>query len=194
MSIFPPSDKPLTRTYNIAALDLPIPESLWDRKDQAEWSCYAKCLPIARAIEKFGAAMDQFLDLLPATKKKVEKLSLDEVLKVHAKWQAASIINAGVIGEKVGFALTPEQDEIAYKTDLGRGAFFVTEFLKGVQSPLAQEWEDRRARLSAQYCDRKDRNTLNSPTHVMLAIVHRHSLAMIDQRAQGGSQPTPPSP
>ncbi|WP_435639979.1 hypothetical protein [Micavibrio aeruginosavorus] len=190
MSIFPPSATHLNRTYNIAALDLPIPNCLSDRNDEAEWLSYAKCLPIARAIEKFGQALDQFLDLLPDSGKKASKLTLDEKLTVYAKWNAASIINANVIGEKVSFALNPQQDDIAYKSDLGRGAFFVVEFLKSVQSPLATEWENRRLRLHAEYCDRDDKYDMGSPINVILAAEHKHRSAVQSQKPPQ----TPPAP
>ena len=61
MTIFSDEQKKtLKRTWDYAALDLPVPDKL-EGNDRDEWNSYSKYLSPSDKIRKFGQALDQLL-------------------------------------------------------------------------------------------------------------------------------------
>jgi hypothetical protein len=140
--------KNLTYTFEVAAVDLPVPERLLDRQDQQEWASYIECLTPAGQLRKFAQAVDQFHALLYSTDP--SSLPEDTQKELFSKWQAASIIHAS-IAKRLQFGIdeTAENGARPFTSDLERGMHYVIDFLKGVNSPDVPAWEDRHARQRA---------------------------------------------
>ena len=159
MSIYPggrPSG--LIYKFDIAAIDLPIPADLTDRKDQQEWSSYCDCLSPGQRIRKFGQALDEFHALLDKAPDPM-KLTEEEQAVVYSKWMAASILNVS-LGSLQFETEKTYRDPRFIKSDIDKGLFCLNDFLKSVNSPDLQKWEDRRARHN-QITDKEIHPLLN---------------------------------
>jgi|GEM_PF-3444742 len=164
MSIYPKGTKPETLMFkfDVAALNLPVPDDLTDRKDAQEWSGYVRNLSPAQQIKNFAEALDQFHALAPAGRDLRTAPEADQV-KAYSKWMAASALMVG-LHDKFHFdtAETYQQPSKFYKSDIERTIFNVVDFLKAVNSADVQAWEERQARHRAV-----DRESL-------LDIIHKY--------------------
>jgi hypothetical protein len=149
MSIYPEGMKAdgLMYKFEIAALDVPVPDDLTDRADAQEWHSYCDCLSPAQRLRKFGQALDAFHGLMAKT---AEPLTLPEAEQIvlYSKWKAASILNA-VLSQNVNFDTKETYRGDLIKSDIDRGLYCVTDLLRSVNSSEAKLWEDRRARHNA---------------------------------------------
>ncbi|MDP2206548.1 MAG: hypothetical protein Q8K65_09605 [Alphaproteobacteria bacterium] len=147
MSIYPKNvdTSRLMYKFDIAALNLPIPDDLTDRRDAEAWRNYVDCLSPAQQIRNFAEALDQFHALAPAGRD-LRTASEDEQSKAYSKWMAASCLTAALHG-KFHFETeeTYRNPDKFYKSDIEQVVHNIVDFLKAVNSPDVQAWEDRRA-------------------------------------------------
>lgn len=163
MSIYPEGVDPrgLIYKFDVAALNLPIPDDLTDRKDAEAWRNYADCLSPAQQIRNFAEALDQLHALAPAGRD-LRAAPEAEQAKAYSKWMAASCVMAA-LHDKFHFETeeTYNNPRKFYKSDIERTVYNIVDFLKSVNSPDVQAWEDRQARHRAV-----DRDSL-------LAVIHK---------------------
>ena len=136
-------NKGLIYKWQIAALDIPVPADLTDRNDKYEWANYLECLSVSQQLRKLGQALDEFHNLFEKTADPFA-LPKEEQITLYSKWEAASIASCSV-ANRLETALPSQQTE-AFKSDIDRHLFLVTDFLKGVNSQDTKIWEDRHAR------------------------------------------------
>lgn len=142
MSIYPDgTTKFLMRKWELAAVDVSIPDNLVDPVHAGEWDNYLACLSPVQLLRKLGQALDQFHYILDRTP---DLLALPEKEQVvlYSKWCAAEAIAAG----KSLFSFSPKGGTDQFTSDIDMQLFFVIDFLKGVHSPDVKLWEARRER------------------------------------------------
>ena len=144
MSIYPGGKpKSLTRKWQIAAYDLPVPDRLIENEDTQEWRSYLGCLSPAQQLGKFGEAIDQFHALIAIT---ADPMTLPESgqIRLYSKWAAAT--EAGVaLGTRLQFFAAENGRPRGFDSDLEEYIFFAQDFLEGAKSPEAPKWEKRGA-------------------------------------------------
>lgn len=147
MSIYPGGKRPekLRFTFDIAALDLPIPSDL-GYDDAKEWQSYCSCLSPAQRIRKFGEALDEFHAMMAKAGPDPLKIPEDDQAVLYSKWLAATILNCEL---SKGIHFETERtyrDQSFIKSDIDKGLFCLTDLLQGVHSADLKTWEDRRKR------------------------------------------------
>lgn len=153
MSIYPEGVNPkdLLYTWEIAALDVPVPSDLTRREDASEWRNYLDCLKPSQQLRKFGQALDQFH---ASFDKSQDPLSLPEEkqVEIYSKWHAAAIANAA-LSKSFQFMTEEMFSGRTFRSDIGKGIYCITDFLSSVNSPETGTWEERLERH--QNLDRK---------------------------------------
>ena len=156
MSIYPGGVNPdrLMYKFEVAAIDLPIPSDLTDRKDAQEWSSYANALSPAQRLRKFGQALDEFhalLDTAPGGDPRA--LQEDQQITLYSKWLAAGTLNVELL-RGIDFDTEETYRGHVITSDIGKGLFCIIDLLKSVQSPDVSKWEARNTRHEAVSSDR----------------------------------------
>lgn len=157
MSIYPQGvdSGSLVFTFQVAALDLPIPDHLTGNDaDQRAWSNYASAISPARLISKFAEAVDSVLDLIPQNGA-VDQLDQATSEKLYSRWTAAAILHVSV-SKRLSFGQDPSVQN-AQKSDIDHMMFFVEDLLKAVVSPETQSWSNRRAAYDITHTNAFDR-------------------------------------
>lgn len=148
MSIYPKGvdTERLMYKFDIAALNLPIPDDLTRYSDAREWSAYVGNLSPAQLVRDFGTALDQLHALTPAGRD-LRAAPEPEQAKVYSKWMAASCLMSELLG-KFHFetAETYRNPDKFYKSDIEQTVYTLVDFLKGVNSADVPVWEARQQR------------------------------------------------
>lgn len=144
MSILPKSDD-LHWKYNIAALDIDIPDSLITEKDKEEWGIYAQNISPAKLVLKFNEAAEQFLKVTP---KQGDLTQLPQAEKelILSKWEALTILG-NCANERFRYCLMPDVQD-SFNSCLEEHMTLCVEFLSAVNSPLAEPLEQKKK----EYC------------------------------------------
>jgi hypothetical protein len=146
MSIYPSEIEKkmegLSWKWELAAFDVPVPSDLIKQEDGGQWSRYLDCLSPAQQLRKFGQALDQLHALLENVTDP-QALTEKDQIAIYSKWQAASYANVAIQGR---FQFAMDDSSRKFKSDIERGTFFITDFLKSVSSPDVKLWEDRQAK------------------------------------------------
>jgi len=149
MSIYPGGKRPegLNRVWDIAAQNLPIPDDLRSRQDQQEWQNYIKSMPPVKQLAYFAQALDQFHGLLKGV---TDPFTLPEEtqLLAYSKWEAATAANSAIF-PRFDFMSKEKRQDNMFRSDIEEGIYNIVEFLKGVNSPEAAVWEQRRVEHKA---------------------------------------------
>lgn len=145
MSIYPNGKKPegLIYKWDIAALNLPVPDDLTGQEDANEWHYYVQNLRPAQQVRVFGQALDQFHALLGDTKDLLKRPE-NEQAALYSKWRAAS--SAGHATSQSFHFETEEtyrDNRKLFRSDIDRQIYNIVDFLKSVNSPDAAAWEKR---------------------------------------------------
>jgi len=150
MSIYPKNvdASSLMYKFDVAALNLPIPDDLTDRQDAREWRSYVSNLSPAQQIKNFAEALDQFHTLAPAGRD-LRLAPEAEQAKAYSKWMAASCLMAELSGKFHFETAQTYNNPSMFKSDIERTVYQVVDFLKSVNSADVQAWEDRQARHRA---------------------------------------------
>lgn len=148
MTIYPNgAPKGLVYKWDIAAIDVPVPDDLMSEDHRTEWRTYLECLSPAQLVKKFAASLDQFHDAFFAAGD-LDNLNDQETEKLISKWAATQIASA-VVYNRLNFM--PSKEEVEnngrkfYLSDTERSIFFVAHFLGAVSSPEVPSWAARRA-------------------------------------------------
>lgn len=145
MTIYPygrPSG--LNRKWQIAAIDLPVPDRLIEDEDKNEWASYLECLSPAQQLRKVAQAADQFVALLDKAPADLTLLSEREQILVFSKWMALTYAG-NTVGKRLQFSEGEGKKSKEYPTDMDCNFSQIIDFLKSVNSPDVKEWEKRRA-------------------------------------------------
>jgi len=124
----------------VAALDLDIPDNLLDESDRFRWSAYADAISPARLVSKFAEAVDQFYSITPANTCLIDLAEKDKEA-IFSKWLALSTLGYKVT-ERLHY-FTPEDISSELRSDMQESMYLLVDFLKAVDSPTAQDWEQR---------------------------------------------------
>ena len=137
MSILPQG---ITWTFEVAALDIPVPDDLMDDKDMQEWTGYLESQPVDRLLEKFAVSVDQLLETAALTTD-LAALCEEQQEYFYSKW--ASAIAAGTcLRKRLGHPVSFE-DQRKFKTDLGMNISTVIDGLRRLGSEKLPLWEAR---------------------------------------------------
>ncbi|MGZ9109385.1 MAG: hypothetical protein ACXW4B_11265 [Micavibrio sp.] len=137
MSILPQG---INWTFEVATLDIPVPDDLMNEKDINEWTGYLESQPVDRLLEKFAASLDQLLETAALT---TDLLALCDKQQeyFYTKWTSA--IAAGVcLRKRLGHPVSFE-DQKKYKTELGLSTSTIIDGLRRLGSGKLAEWEAR---------------------------------------------------
>ncbi len=145
MTIYPYGRHNLSRKWDIAAIDLPVPNRLIEDEDKNEWASYLDCLSPAQQLRKVAQATDQFLELLDKAPKDLTLLSEREQVLVFSKWMAMTYA-ANTLGKRLQFCEGEGKKSKEYPTDMDCNFSQLIDFLKSVNSPDVKAWEKRRER------------------------------------------------
>jgi hypothetical protein len=144
MTIYPYGRPPgLNRKWQIAAIDLPVPDRLIEDEDKNEWSSYLDCLSPAQQLRKTAQATDQFIGLLDKAPADLNLLSEREKILVFSKWVAMTYA-ANTLGKRLQFAEGEGKKSKEYPTDMDCNFSQIIDFLTSVNSPDVKAWEKRR--------------------------------------------------
>lgn len=133
----------LNRKWQIAAIDLPVPNRLIEDEDKNEWISYLDCLSPAQQLRKTAQATDQFIALLDKAPPDLTLLSEREQILVFSKWLAMTCA-ANTLGKRLQFAEGEGKKSKEYPTDMDCNFSWIIDFLKSVNSPDVKAWEKRR--------------------------------------------------
>lgn len=139
MSILP---QDITWTFEVAAIDIPVPDDLMDEKDVREWTGYLESQPVDRLLEKCAVSVDQLLETASLT---TDLLALCEEQQdyFYTKWISA--IAAGTcLQKRLGHPLSFE-DRKKFKTELGLSAATIVDGLRRLESERLDDWVVRAA-------------------------------------------------
>ncbi len=143
MSIYPEGTDPssLIYTWEIAALDIPVPADLESRDDQKEWLNYLDCLSPAQKLRKFGQALDGLHathDVSPAP-----DLRSDEQKKaLHSAWYAVSIAGHA-LHKNFDFQTEERTLKGGHRSNVLNQLDCILDFLRSVNSSDTKTWEAR---------------------------------------------------
>lgn len=127
--------------FDYAALNLPVPDDLTDKKDATDWACYLDNVSPAQQVRLFGQSLDQFHQLFDNAR--TPAAPREEQALVFSKWQAASIANAALAPKFHWVTAEMHDDPRMFKSDIERGIHCLIEFLKSVNSADVPAWETR---------------------------------------------------
>lgn len=139
MSILPQG---INWTFEVATLDIPVPDDLMNEKDINEWTGYLESQPVDRLLEKFAASLDQLLETASLT---TDLLALCEEQQdyFYSKWVSAVAAGA-CLQKRLGHPLSFE-DRKKFKTDLSLSASTIVEGLRRLGSEKLDSWITRAA-------------------------------------------------
>lgn len=144
----------ISRHWQIAAIDLPIPNRLVEDEDKHEWINYLDCLSPAQQMRKAAQAADQFLALLEKSPADLALLSEREQILVYSKWTAMSYAS-NMLAKRLLFAEGEGKKSKEYPTDMDRNISQLIDFMNAVNSPDVKDWEKRREKLLV-YCNEEN--------------------------------------
>ncbi len=137
MSILPQG---IVWTFEVAVLDIPVPDDLMNEQDVQEWTGYLESQPVDRLLDKFAVSIDQLLNTAAQTTDLVA-LCDDQQEYFYSKWVSA--VAAGVcLRKRLGHPL-PFEDQKKFKTDLGMSVSTIIDGLRRLGSEKLPEWETR---------------------------------------------------
>jgi hypothetical protein len=141
MSIYPQGVDPhqLRFKWQTAAINVPVPDDLTDKKDQQEWETYLGCLSLSQQLSKFGQALDEFHTLMRQTPDP-DTAPKAEGTRLYSKWLAAHMAGTSLF-PRLHHAI--EDFERKITSDIGMIAFLAAELHRDIQSPEAKAWEER---------------------------------------------------
>lgn len=143
MSIYPKGVSPqnLMYKFDYAALNLPVPDDLTDEKDATEWRCYLDNISPAQQVRALAQALDQFHRVFDNQQTPVAPREMQAY--VYSKWYAASIANAALAPKFHWVTAEMNDNPRMFHSDIERGVYCLTEFLKSVNSADTIAWETR---------------------------------------------------
>ena len=138
--------------WQIAALEVPVPDRLIENEDIEEWRQYLDCLSPAQQVRKLGQALDEFLDMFEKNPEPLKLPEKDQIF-LYSKWASATE-TAVVVANRLMFSAGEGEDERRFTSDIGRYLFMLTDFLEGVNSHDLPAWrrrQERHEQLTAQF-------------------------------------------
>ncbi|MEZ0225235.1 MAG: hypothetical protein ACAH83_11820 [Alphaproteobacteria bacterium] len=161
MTIYPKdiNRKTLTRTWQLAALNLTVPDDLTDPDDRWEWARYAEYLPPEKMLHTLGEALDKVFGGVIG--KDMKTATTADKIRLISNWEAAGALLHTVfenfpIRQPLSPAIEERED---FTTDRERTLYSIATFMKSVNSPEAPLWEQRRN----QYREIADNQELWTP-------------------------------
>ena len=133
----------ICQAWQIAAIDLPVPEKLDDQKDGEEWSYYLELLPPASVLRKFAQALDQYNNAVMDKCAKKGRADEPENEMLDQKWEVA-FYTARAAYTRFHFSVEDVWNRKEFKDKVDVALYFTIEFLKGANSSDLSLWEKRR--------------------------------------------------
>lgn len=144
MSIFPAGKKPddLVFAFQVAALNLDIPNDLTAREDAEQWAWYVRNLGRGQQVRDFGRALDQLQEQVESSPDISREGPLAQA-KIYAKWTAASILSAALHGAFHRYTEETFGNPQMFKSGVEEMAHHLVEFLESVNSADLPAWKKR---------------------------------------------------
>lgn len=132
----------LTRQWEVAAIDVPVPRNLTDVAELQKWQSYLECLQPHQQMRKLAQALNQFHALV-AQADDLTTLPEKKQREIFSKWLAARCAG-GVVSRRFRFPV----ECVAIRSDMEQEFFYLIHFLRSVSSPEVRAWEQRRERYA----------------------------------------------